>query len=811
MLRRSNKYISALQLRCSSICLSLTFIIVVSCTSIPPINISLEDVQEAEKYNQDTTGALHEETKDVEASIQKLKSSIQDNQDEKLVADIMLMLEARLEHSKANYNEAIKYWIEALKQSQSKLSIKAFSGLVQSVKASAKGMNQEAVSEQIYNLTREQKIPFMKDNNLSDIERIKNYIGSNELILGVSFNEETTGTEPGVKDNQLDKDKDSQVKKEKNDTIFDVSTDPYLKRATTLYCKKQDRKDSSYWERAEADLDSFYKIYWKGIKSECDKQTDEAIKAFSYIITKYVDDKSKNVGPKIALNSGLHLVNLYKLKGNRLLMSYTWSAIVKIYDMGVGAKDLGIDQVAFELQKIDHYLWTARYLAIAHDYNGATKITNKSLEFIKKLQKTKLSSKDKRQANIFEAEAYSVLASRIKIEEKKYKEAIDYVTAIKNISLLPSSWKERVDWNLALYTYLDGKYKEASDMMVKLLNNPDYKSNESRYLYWLYKIYSVLENQEEASYYFNQLIDKYPFSFYSVYSAYDKKNSHLAEYFTYNNSIKSYYLNSEEYSLVLDSKAKSLLRRHELVLLSSLGEYYDITSMEFYSYFKRKYKLSSKSFEDYLFVAKLLMASGNYIHSISLITELVKFDRSFWKNHPEYIFVYYPRPYMDEYTKEASKRGFNTSVPLAISRQESSFRTQVKSSAGAIGVMQMMPETGIKMYKKLYDKSIDDKTMEQMLKNEKINIELGTYYLYILSKRYNNNLPAVFGGYNAGEYMIDAWLDYRYNKDVVTWIETLPFNETKEYIKNVWRNMMVYDAIFAVQKLEPTVFDVEDF
>ena len=101
--------------------------------------------------------------------------------------------------------------------------------------------------------------------------------------------------------------------------------------------------------------------------------------------------------------------------------------------------------------------------------------------------------------------------------------------------------------------------------------------------------------------------------------------------------------------------------------------------------------------------------------------------------------------------------------------------------------------------------------MEQMLKNEKINIELGTYYLYILSKRYNNNLPAVFGGYNAGEYMIDAWLDYRYNKDVVTWIETLPFNETKEYIKNVWRNMMVYDAIFAVQKLEPTVFDVEDF
>ncbi len=799
MLIRNHIYTRFFIIRYSFI--SVFFLVLGSCTSVPPINISIDEV---DVKHSDVSEDKFEDPSVIQASIDKLKSNIKDNSDEKLVADVMLMLQARLAHSKKNFDEAIDLWSQALDKSSGRLTYKAFYGLVLSVHASNKNMDLEELSKKILDLSEEKKLSFLKDNKIDELEKLELYISSDDLFRemnlaqkdnqGVSSSEDTNGE---VDSQEL--------------SILDFEKDPYLKEGTKLYCQQKIKKGESYWKGQEEKLDSFYKIYWKGIKSECDKKTDEAIKAFSYLVTKYVDDKSTHVSTKLALNSGLHLVNLYKLKGNRLLMSYTWSAIVKIYEMGARAEDLGLEPVNFELQRIDHYLWTARYLAIAHDYSGAIKTVNKSLELIKNLKKLKLAKKDSKQTNVFEAEAYSVLASRILIEEKKYKEALSNVAAIRKIPDLPTSWKERVDWNEALYTYLDGDYKGALSMVEKLLANPNYRSNEVRYLYWMYKINSVLENTDEASFYFNQLIDKYPFSFYAVYSATDKKNSHLSEYFTYNNSLKSYYLDSSEYSLILDGKAKTLLRRHELVLLSTLGEYYDSTSGDFYSYFKRKYRLSSKSYEDYLFVAKLLVASGDYIHSISLITELVKFDKNFWKHHPEYIFVYYPRPYMDTYTKEATKRGFNVSVPLAISRQESSFRTQVKSSAGAIGVMQMMPETGIKMYKKLYDKVVDDGSMEQILKDEKYNIELGTYYLYNLSKRYHNNLPAVFGGYNAGEYMIDAWLDYRYNKDVVTWIETLPFNETKEYIKNVWRNMMIYESIFAVQKLEPTIFDVEEF
>ena len=797
----SNIYIRFIKLR--YIFISLFLFSVGSCSTIPPINIDIDKVSEAQVSSSIEVNT-NEDPKIVQASIDKLKAAIQDDNDEKLVADIMLMLQARLEYSKSNYEEATELWLEALEKSNLRISHKIIEGLILSLIAKNKKINVDELSEKVWNLVSDKKISFFKDNKITDVDKLKVYLSTNERFLDLNLvhKEESSNskTEPEVTDT-----------KEIKGPPIDLEKDPYLKQWTKLYCSKQGGYTESEWKQSEEQLDSFYKIYWKGIKSECDKKTDDAIKAFSYIITKYVDDKSPNVSVKIALNSGLHLVGLYKLKGNRLLMSFTWSAIVKIYEMGASSENLGLERVAFELQRIDHYLWTSRYLAIAHDYAGATKIVNKSLELIKNLRKTKLSQKDKKQNNIFEAEAYSVLASRIQVEEKKYKEAISNVASIRKIPLLPTAWKERVDWNEALYTYLDGKYKEASSMIEKLLANPNYRSNEARYLYWMYKIYTELNNSDEASFYLNQLTDKYPFSFYSVYYAAGKKNSHLVEYFTFNNSLHSYYLDSSEYSLVLDGKAKSLLRRHELVLLSTLGEYYDSTSGDFYTYFKKKYRLSAKSFEDYLFVAKLLMASGDYIHSISIITDLVKFDRSFWKNHPEYIFVYYPRPYMDTYTREADLRGFNVSVPLAISRQESSFRTQVKSSAGAIGIMQMMPETGIKMYKKLYDKVVDDKTMEQMLKTENINIELGTYYLYNLAKRYHNNLPAVFGGYNAGEYMIDAWLDYRYNKDVVTWIETLPFNETKEYIKNVWRNMMIYESIFAVQKLEPTIFDLEEF
>ena len=76
-----------------------------------------------------------------------------------------------------------------------------------------------------------------------------------------------------------------------------------------------------------------------------------------------------------------------------------------------------------------------------------------------------------------------------------------------------------------------------------------------------------------------------------------------------------------------------------------------------------------------------------------------------------------------------------------------------------------------------------------------MNIALGSRYLKQLLLRYKGFKPAIYGAYNAGEYAVDSWLLRRKHDDVLSWIEMVPFDETKEYIKNVWRNEIIYEKL----------------
>jgi soluble lytic murein transglycosylase len=143
----------------------------------------------------------------------------------------------------------------------------------------------------------------------------------------------------------------------------------------------------------------------------------------------------------------------------------------------------------------------------------------------------------------------------------------------------------------------------------------------------------------------------------------------------------------------------------------------------------------------------------------------------------------FPTPYSDQFERFSSRSKVDKTWAYAISRRESSFASDAHSSAGAIGLMQLLPSTARYVNK--------GKVSHNQLKKPHINIRLGTQYLKYLKKKSKGNEVIATASYNAGYHKVKNWLP----KDAVDfdlWVEAIPYRETREYVKNVYAYRQVY-------------------
>jgi soluble lytic murein transglycosylase len=124
----------------------------------------------------------------------------------------------------------------------------------------------------------------------------------------------------------------------------------------------------------------------------------------------------------------------------------------------------------------------------------------------------------------------------------------------------------------------------------------------------------------------------------------------------------------------------------------------------------------------------------------------------------------------------------------AIIRQESAFRGQVISPVGAHGLMQLMPKTAQHVARREH---IAYHGTRDLFSSEK-NINLGTAYLSELAKRFNNNPLLMVAAYNAGPNQVNRWTKTHPIEEIDIWIDTLPWGETRNYLKSVMAFYAVY-------------------
>ena len=161
---------------------------------------------------------------------------------------------------------------------------------------------------------------------------------------------------------------------------------------------------------------------------------------------------------------------------------------------------------------------------------------------------------------------------------------------------------------------------------------------------------------------------------------------------------------------------------------------------------------------------------------------------------PSYWRTFYPLAFIDTIESNYPQSKVNPLLTISVIRQESKFSPIIKSPVGALGLMQVIPDTAkfaayqLKLAKYELTKPVD-------------NIKLGTWYLNFTHSQVKDNSVLAIAGYNAGPGNVDKWVKEFGTEDLDEFVEKIPFEETQNYVKNVlgnyWNYLRLYNPAVA--------------
>jgi soluble lytic murein transglycosylase len=211
------------------------------------------------------------------------------------------------------------------------------------------------------------------------------------------------------------------------------------------------------------------------------------------------------------------------------------------------------------------------------------------------------------------------------------------------------------------------------------------------------------------------------------------------------------------------------------------------------------YPAAKRAFEFY-HLGRYYQARSEWNYLISQLTNREKliaakvanenqwFDRTIFTlanvGYLDDVALRFPKAFDEQINRHANNEKIAPAWAFAIARRESSFMTDAHSPAGAKGLMQLMPKTAKSLRK--------GKINRNYLLNAGNNIQLGTRYLKKLLDKNSGNQVLATASYNAGPHRVKSWLKNLKAIPADIWIETIPFKETRNYVKSVLAYQEIY-------------------
>ena len=373
--------------------------------------------------------------------------------------------------------------------------------------------------------------------------------------------------------------------------------------------------------------------------------------------------------------------------------------------------------------------------------------------------------------------------ARDKIQDKEFKTAYEI---LKDHRLKDGSDYAEIEWHLGW-------------LALSFLNQPDaalahflrmnaavsYPISKARAAFWIGKTYKKLGQVNQANTWF-KTGSQYGTTFYGQLShkEIDEKK------FSINNSFK---FSEEKYE---EFKKNNPLAKSVIVLKELNRTKYT------------KDILRHLGDVDQNKTAEEISMAGVLAQDIERYDFAIQIAKNASYKNLNFLEISYPKIEVPKQIKD--QKILDSSVILALIRQESEFDTSATSRVGAKGLMQIMPATG-----KLLSKVTNiDFSREKLTRDKDYNLALGSYYISDLDDLFGSQYLA-FAAYNAGPNRVEKWIkthgDPRKKQiDAIDFIELIPFHETRNYVQRVSENINVYeylkDPANATNKIEKILY-----
>lgn len=354
--------------------------------------------------------------------------------------------------------------------------------------------------------------------------------------------------------------------------------------------------------------------------------------------------------------------------------------------------------------------------------------------------------------------------ARIAEDEQNWNVAYDYLE--KLVTQFPNSnFFKRSVFKLGLLSHLMQKEKDALKWLEHAYTLAQHPNEKAEACYWIYRTYLKLDAPADGEKYKNLILKESPISFYSL--------------------LIDKFPTTEKKS----TPSKENLQPHDAKKLSQVRAFFSVGLLDF-----GIQMLNSLDAEQNLDVARESILFYNAVKKYrpSIVIAYNFIHKSEFEKIPEDLFQsIFPSDYTSTVRSEARKNNLDPELVSALIKQESAYEEKAISRSGALGLMQLMPLTAQHVASKVKEKN---PSMAELLTSEK-NIKLGAHYLKSLLDKFDGNLIFATAAYNAGPTKVQQWKKQWGNLPPEVFIEMIPFDETRGYVKLVMRNYAFYSKI----------------
>ena len=380
----------------------------------------------------------------------------------------------------------------------------------------------------------------------------------------------------------------------------------------------------------------------------------------------------------------------------------------------------------------------------------------------------------------------------IDMEDNDYKSSYNY---FKWRITKPGGQQEYLLWLTAWNAYRIEYKDTALDLLDQLIKKYRRSRDYDRYVFWKARILLEKKQDTQAAALFSSLNSNAPLSYYGIKSFEELKKLKQSgrdpvEVLTKKRPGNGKMPEFSESMLTAEERSRLSVVR-DLAHLGMTDEAQQELAVIVSAYEDEKQKDRLILFG----LSQLYQQTHAYYSAMNLARKggLYYYSKKFSNPLAESYFSFvYPRGYPHWVEPLARERKLPPELVYALIYTESWYRPKVVSPANAIGLMQIIPQTGNEI---AGDLNVENFQIEDLY-DPQTNLTFGTHYLRKMVNHFNGRLPCAIASYNAGPRVVGKWVRNKGNLSDELFIEEIPYQETNRYVKKVTTAMMIYKAMY---------------